>query len=53
MTQDLAGFWASSYQEVKRELKGRYPKHAWPDDPTQAQPTARLATRVAKPAKKR
>ena len=47
VTQDLAGFWAGSYHAVKKDLKGRYPKHAWPDDPLQAQPTAR-----AKPAGK-
>lgn len=38
MTQDLRGFWLGSYQEVKKELKRRYPKHAWPDDPLQASP---------------
>ncbi len=38
ITQDLAGFWQTSYLEVKKELKGRYPKHYWPDDPLQAQP---------------
>ena len=41
ITQDLAGFWQSSYHEVKKDLKGRYPKHHWPDDPLQAQATAR------------
>lgn len=39
ITQDLAGFWQGSYQDVKKEMKGRYPKHPWPDDPLQAQAT--------------
>lgn len=38
MTQDLRGFWLGSYHEVKKELKRRYPKHAWPDDPLTASP---------------
>ncbi len=42
ITSDLAGFWQSGYHEVKRELKGRYPKHYWPDDPLHAQATARV-----------
>ena len=41
ITQDLAGFWQSSYHEVKKDLKGRYPKHHWPDNPLAAQATAR------------
>jgi hypothetical protein len=47
ITQDLAGFWRSSYQEVKKEMKGRYPKHPWPDNPLEAQ-----ATRYTKRRKK-
>ncbi len=37
VTSDLAGFWQRGYQEVKKELKGRYPKHFWPDDPLTAE----------------
>ena len=39
ITQDLAGFWRSSYHAVKKDMKGRYPKHPWPDDPLNAQAT--------------
>jgi ATP-dependent helicase HrpB len=45
VTQDLAGFWGTSYFYVKKDLKGRYPKHHWPDDPLQAQATARAKPR--------
>ncbi|EFK08014.1 ATP-dependent helicase HrpB [delta proteobacterium NaphS2] len=42
ITQDLAGFWQNGYHAVKKELKGRYPKHYWPDDPLKARATARV-----------
>tara|TARA_R110000796_G_scaffold63377_17_gene146795 strand:+ start:6780 stop:9314 length:2535 start_codon:yes stop_codon:yes gene_type:complete len=45
ITQDLAGFWQGSYAEVKKDMKGRYPKHYWPDDPLQAEPTRRAKPR--------
>ena len=45
ITQDLRGFWDTTYPEVKKELKGRYPKHVWPDDPWSARATARAQAR--------
>jgi ATP-dependent helicase HrpB len=42
MTQDLASFWAGSYHQVKKEMRGRYPKHHWPEDPITAMPTSRV-----------
>ncbi len=45
ITQDLKGFWNNGYQMVKRELKGRYPKHPWPEDPWNAMPTRKLKAR--------
>ncbi|ODT94397.1 MAG: ATP-dependent helicase HrpB [Rhodanobacter sp. SCN 67-45] len=45
VTQDLRGFWERTYPEVKKELKGRYPRHPWPDDPWTAQATHRAKPR--------
>ena len=45
VTQDLANFWRSTYAEVKKDLKGRYPKHYWPDDPLVAEATTRVKPR--------
>ena len=47
VTQDLASFWRNGYDDVKKEMKGRYPKHPWPDDPLQAVATARTRHRPA------
>ena len=44
ITRDLANFWRETYFEIKKDLKGRYPKHYWPDDPTEA-----IATRGVRP----
>ncbi len=45
ITQDLRTFWNSSYFEVRKDLRGRYPKHPWPDEPWHAVPTKRAKPR--------
>jgi len=47
VTRDLAGFWMTSYHAVKAEMKGRYPKHPWPDDPLAATATNRTKRRAS------
>ena len=42
ITRDLNSFWKNTYHDVKKDLKGRYPKHYWPDDPMTAEPTCRV-----------
>jgi ATP-dependent helicase HrpB len=45
ITRDLAGFWRGSYAEVRKDMRGRYPRHYWPEDPLQAEPLRGLRPR--------
>ncbi|MEA5411097.1 ATP-dependent helicase C-terminal domain-containing protein [Synechococcus sp. BA-120 BA3] len=51
VTSDLAGFWNQSYAEVRRELRGRYPRHPWPEDPRQGVASARTKAALAREAR--
>ena len=45
ITADLESFWKNGYPEVRKDLRGRYPRHYWPEDPSQAEPTRRVRPR--------
>ena len=47
ITADLSSFWQQAYPEVRKQMRGRYPRHPWPDDPLNAVPTARVKPRIA------
>ncbi len=53
LTRDLAGFWRSSYTQVRSELRGRYPKHYWPEDPLTAQATSGTKKQMASASRQR
>jgi ATP-dependent helicase HrpB len=45
VTRDLASFWRDAYFDVRKDLRGRYPRHHWPENPLEAEPTARARRR--------
>ena len=51
VTDDLASFWANTYAQVRKDLRARYPKHAWPEDPGNAAPTLPRGARHQRPAR--
>ena len=51
VTSDLSSFWSNQYLEVAKELRGRYPKHFWPDSPLEAEPTRKTKKQMDRQAK--
>jgi ATP-dependent helicase HrpB len=45
VTLDIPNFWRTSYTDVRKDMRGQYPRHPWPEDPTQAEPTLRAKPR--------